>query len=315
VMTVCQNCGHQNEKGVAFCASCGTFLEWSRGKTAPVVETPEVQPASPAPPHRPPAPTRPAVVAPPAPRPPFRPTPDRLSAPCPACGKPVPTARRFCPSCGTEVATFGRPSSPPAAPTRLAASRSLPAFRIPRTVLLAAGALVVVVALVAVVPRLLSAQSSPSPAPATRVPTAGPTKAAVPVATVPEVRNEAVDDARAALETACEPAPCFEVALVSQTDEEVGPNLAIRTEPALGTELPAGSKVTLFVSQGRAEDQPRTAGPLPPGSVIYIVEKGDSLSKIARRFDRTLDEIIDANPQVPNPNQIRPGDEIIIPGR
>lgn len=122
-----------------------------------------------------------------------------------------------------------------------------------------------------------------------------------------------VDEATAALQNACVPTPCFEVTLEPRADEEVAPDIAIGTDPDAGTELSAGSTVTLVVSMGRAEDQPRTAGPLPPGSETYIVEKGDTMSKIARKFDRTLGEIIDANPHIPNPNQIRPGDEIIVP--
>lgn len=314
-MTVCKRCGHQNDDGVTFCASCGTFLEWSRGEEAPVVAAPAVQPEPPAPPHRPPAPTPPVVVAPPAPRPPVTPAPDDTpTSPCPACGKPVPSTRRFCPSCGTEVATFGRPALPTTPLTRPGFSvGSRPGASIPRPVFIGAVSLVVIVALLVAVPRLLSAQSSESPAPTRGTQTTGPTEPAVLVATVPEVRNAAVDDARAALDGACEPSPCFEVAVVNQTDEEVGPDLAIGTEPAGGTELSTGSTVTLYISAGRAEDQPRTAGPLPPGSEIYIVQKGDSLSKIARNSKRELDAIIAANPQIPDPNQIRPGDEIIIP--
>ena len=61
-----------------------------------------------------------------------------------------------------------------------------------------------------------------------------------------------------------------------------------------------------------------TPPPLPtpeptPEEVVYIVKAGDTLSKIATRFDVTVDEILAANPQIKNANQIAVGDEIVIP--
>ena len=45
----------------------------------------------------------------------------------------------------------------------------------------------------------------------------------------------------------------------------------------------------------------------------YTVIKGDSLWKIAVKYQVGLDEIISANPQIKNPNLIYPGDVITIP--
>lgn len=45
----------------------------------------------------------------------------------------------------------------------------------------------------------------------------------------------------------------------------------------------------------------------------YIVVKGDSMWKIAVRYQIGLSEIISANPQVANPNLIYPGDVLTIP--
>jgi lipoprotein-anchoring transpeptidase ErfK/SrfK len=50
------------------------------------------------------------------------------------------------------------------------------------------------------------------------------------------------------------------------------------------------------------------------GPVTYIVQRGDSLSKIARRFNRTTSHLLVANPDIANPNRIYPGQEILIPG-
>ncbi|MCA1057062.1 SafA/ExsA family spore coat assembly protein [Rossellomorea aquimaris] len=45
----------------------------------------------------------------------------------------------------------------------------------------------------------------------------------------------------------------------------------------------------------------------------YMVKKGDTLWKISKRFRVGLSEIIDANPQIPNPDLIYPGQSIHIP--
>ncbi len=61
-----------------------------------------------------------------------------------------------------------------------------------------------------------------------------------------------------------------------------------------------------------------TATPLPtvppaPTPQVYVVAKGDTLSKIAKRNDLTIEQLLAANPQIKNPNKISIGDEITIP--
>lgn len=46
---------------------------------------------------------------------------------------------------------------------------------------------------------------------------------------------------------------------------------------------------------------------------IYIVRPGDSMWTIANMFGIPLDCLIRANPQIPNPNLIYPGQQICIP--
>jgi uncharacterized YkwD family protein/spore coat assembly protein SafA len=46
---------------------------------------------------------------------------------------------------------------------------------------------------------------------------------------------------------------------------------------------------------------------------IYIVQSGDSMWKIAVRFEVGLDELIRANPSIQNPAMIYPGQKITIP--
>ncbi len=52
---------------------------------------------------------------------------------------------------------------------------------------------------------------------------------------------------------------------------------------------------------------------IPPTPTIYIVRPGDTLYLIARRYGITLEELIRANPQISDPNQINVGDRINIP--
>ena len=63
---------------------------------------------------------------------------------------------------------------------------------------------------------------------------------------------------------------------------------------------------------------PRTSPPpggCPPGTFAYTVRPGDSMWSIAQRFGVSLDALIRANPQIPNPSQIRPGQIVCVPNR
>jgi len=53
--------------------------------------------------------------------------------------------------------------------------------------------------------------------------------------------------------------------------------------------------------------------PVPPRRIEYVVQPGDTLFLIARRFNVPLEILIKANPQIRNPNLIVPGEIIIIP--
>ncbi|MBP1706184.1 MAG: LysM domain, partial [Chloroflexi bacterium] len=57
-----------------------------------------------------------------------------------------------------------------------------------------------------------------------------------------------------------------------------------------------------------------TATPVPVATpVVYTVKSGDILSKIAAKYKVTVDQILEANPKITNPNRIQPGDKITIP--
>jgi len=59
-----------------------------------------------------------------------------------------------------------------------------------------------------------------------------------------------------------------------------------------------------------------TVAPTPPPAPtpqVYIVAKGDTVSKIARRFHVTVQQLLAANKQIKDPNKISIGDQITIP--
>ncbi|MBA3778365.1 MAG: LysM peptidoglycan-binding domain-containing protein [Chloroflexi bacterium] len=51
------------------------------------------------------------------------------------------------------------------------------------------------------------------------------------------------------------------------------------------------------------------------GTQTYTVVAGDTLAAIAERFSVSVERLLDANPQITNPNLIEVGDEIRIPRR
>ncbi|HEY3335150.1 MAG TPA: LysM peptidoglycan-binding domain-containing protein [Candidatus Limnocylindrales bacterium] len=61
-----------------------------------------------------------------------------------------------------------------------------------------------------------------------------------------------------------------------------------------------------------------TASPVPtpvpaPTPQIYLVKKGDTMSRIAKKFGLTVDQLLAANKQLKDPDRISIGDEITIP--
>lgn len=49
------------------------------------------------------------------------------------------------------------------------------------------------------------------------------------------------------------------------------------------------------------------------GPMIYCIESGDTLFGLAVRFHTTVDAILEANPQITDPNFIRAGENLTIP--
>jgi LysM repeat protein len=66
----------------------------------------------------------------------------------------------------------------------------------------------------------------------------------------------------------------------------------------------------LFVPSGRGV--PSTPPP-PANGQLYYAQSGDTLRKIAARFNTSVDAILKVNPQITNPNLIYVGQAIVIP--
>ena len=61
---------------------------------------------------------------------------------------------------------------------------------------------------------------------------------------------------------------------------------------------------------------PKAADPLDRGTGLdYTIKKGDTLSAIAKKYGISLQELLKANPQIKNPNLIKVGEVIRIPGK
>lgn len=67
-----------------------------------------------------------------------------------------------------------------------------------------------------------------------------------------------------------------------------------------------------MVAVARAET--RTAAPSAANEEVHVVERGDTLSQIAREHGVSLQALLAANPQIANPDRIYVGDRITIPG-
>lgn len=69
--------------------------------------------------------------------------------------------------------------------------------------------------------------------------------------------------------------------------------------------------IDMSVLQGALQPEPITVEELPD----VTVKAGDTLSSIAASVDLPLQEVIDANPQIANPDMIRPGQKVNMPSR
>ena len=77
------------------------------------------------------------------------------------------------------------------------------------------------------------------------------------------------------------------------------------------------AKVTDFIQIEIVTDlvvvSPAADGECPPSYVVYVIQAGDTLWKIARRYRTTVEELLRVNPNI-DPNNLQIGQKICIPG-
>jgi LysM repeat protein len=80
----------------------------------------------------------------------------------------------------------------------------------------------------------------------------------------------------------------------------------------LGGQAPASPSPSPTLASPSTSPSP-TPTPVPT-PLVYVVQSGDTLSKIAKRFGVSLDALIEANKdRITNPDRINIGDQIVIP--
>ena len=92
---------------------------------------------------------------------------------------------------------------------------------------------------------------------------------------------------------------------------ELNAHLSDPTAVGLGDVLKIPTAETQDVGEVQAETQQTVV--CPPGTFRYTVQPGDSMFLIAQRFGVSLDALIAANPQIPNPALIFPGQIVCVP--
>jgi peptidoglycan endopeptidase LytE len=70
-----------------------------------------------------------------------------------------------------------------------------------------------------------------------------------------------------------------------------------------------GQRLTIY-DKGTGNPPP----PPPAGGQTYYVQRGDTLRKIAAKFNTSVDVLLKLNPQISNPNVIYVGQAITVPG-
>ena len=76
----------------------------------------------------------------------------------------------------------------------------------------------------------------------------------------------------------------------------------------------SGSQPTASASaQASVTPEPSPTATPAPTPIVHVVAQGQTLSKIAKQYGLTLDQLLAANPQIKNPNKIAIGDELTIP--
>lgn len=126
----------------------------------------------------------------------------------------------------------------------------------------------------------------------------------------PELREAEQQEQPAAGETQSEQLPAVNAADVAPADDPVTVEVAEDKATVIAPE--ADRKAGDGENKAAAEKPAAATG----DSVVYVVKPGDTLSFIAKKFYHNgarYDLILKANPQLTNPNALRPGMKLRIP--
>jgi len=77
--------------------------------------------------------------------------------------------------------------------------------------------------------------------------------------------------------------------------------------------IPTPSQSVAPSDAGQSSSGPSASTPVVPSQKVYTVVSGDTITKIAKRFGLSTTQLLAANPQIKNANNIKPGDKITIP--
>ena len=131
----------------------------------------------------------------------------------------------------------------------------------------------------------------------------------------PELREAEQQEQPAAGETQSEQLPAVNAADVAPADDPVTVEVAEDKATVIAPEADrkAGDGENKAAVETPAVEKPAAA---TGDSVVYVVKPGDTLSFIAKKFYHNgarYDLILKANPQLTNPNALRPGMKLRIP--
>ena len=100
-------------------------------------------------------------------------------------------------------------------------------------------------------------------------------------------------------------------AIASRNGTTVQAILAQNPQISNPNQISVGQQLNMPGGGGGGASIPSAPAPAPS---TYTVRSGDTLGAIANRNGTTVDEIMRANPQIQNPNQISPGQQLNMPG-
>jgi LysM repeat protein len=90
------------------------------------------------------------------------------------------------------------------------------------------------------------------------------------------------------------------------------PGLILSPRPGAGP----GATSSGAASPGSSAAASAAVGPsvsAAPTATVYVVAPGDTLEKIRRKYNVTMEQLLAANPQIKNADKIAIGDQINIP--